>query len=335
MKKHHLKRKRFWFIGFVMLTVLGTGGFFTWQWYFKKEVRTNNTNSVYSAFARGRVDVDGSIVKLSASKDGVVKELLVEEGGIVKKGQVLCKQDDMKERLVWENCKAAALLAEKKLEPIKVSLDAAKRELKRHEKLIKNEVISKVKWDEVNDLVNHLNADLQVAEAEFQIALATQRQAEYDMELKTIRAPDNGKILRTDIRPGYGISTLNVTVLFLFVPNAPFIVRAEIEEKFIKSIKPGVVADIIPDSDETKTYKAKVIKVGNYLGPKRQVLDEPNERNDVRTTECILSIEDKDLILGQRVLVKFKKLNIPKEQKETNKKIEVSKEIVQTAMSLK
>lgn len=308
MKKHHLKKKRFWFAGVLILAALGTAGYFTYKWYFKKDNSNVSKNeSVYSAFARGRIDVEGSIVKLSANRDGVVKELLVEEGEKVKKGQILCKQDDIKERLVWENCKAEALLAEKKIEPIKVTLEASKRELNRHEKLIRNEAISKVKWDELKDLVERLSAEVQVAEAEFKVSQAKQRQAEYEMELKTIRAPDDGKILRTDIRPGYGISTLNVTVLFLFVPNAPFIVRAEIEEKFIKAIKPGVMADIMPDSDENKIYKAKVIKVGNYLGPKRQVLDEPNEKNDVRTTECILSIEEKDLILGQRVLVKFRK----------------------------
>jgi HlyD family secretion protein len=295
-----------------IMLLLIAGGLWTYYIYNqkpKKPVRNYNalTDSPYIAFARGRIDVDGSVVKLSASKDGVLKDLLVEEGEKVKKGQPLCKLDDIKEKLNLAYCKAEAELALRKTGPLKVSLEAAEREKKRSESLIRQDVISRQRWDETNDLVGHLSAQIQVAEAEAQVAIARQKQAEYDMELKIIRAPADGKILRCDARPGYGISTLNVTVLFLFVPEGQFIVRAEVEEKFIKSIKLGTVADIIPDSDETKTYSAKVIKMGSYLGPKRLSFDEPQEKNDVRTTECILAINEKDLILGQRVLVKFKK----------------------------
>lgn len=308
MMKRILKKKKYWITGFIVLAILGTAGFFIYKWYFKSaDEKSPRASSHYIAFARGRIDVEGSIVKLSASKDGILKELYVEEGQKVKKGQILCKQDDRKEKLNWELCKAEAALAKEKIDPLQIQLDAAKREFKRYEGLIKNEAISQQKWDEAKDLVDRITAELEVSMAEANVAQAKQNQAEYDMELKTIRAPADGKILRCDARPGYGISTLNVTVLFLFVPDAPFIVRSEIEEKFVKSVKPGTPAEIVPDANETKTYKGTVIKMGNYLGPKRQVLDEPQEKNDVRTTECILSITGDDLILGQRVLVKFKK----------------------------
>jgi HlyD family secretion protein len=278
-------------------------------WLKPKEQSGKKSQSPYSAFARGRVDVDGGIVKLSASKDGVIENLYVDEGDLVKKGQPLAKQDDRKERLDWELKKAKADYAAKKIQPITVQLEAARREQKRQYNLIKNEVISNKEWDMANDTVNNLSANLAVAQSEARVALAEQKQSEYEMELKTIRAPDDGKILRCDARPGYGVSTLNVTVLFLFIPSKPFIVRAEIEEKFLNDIKPGQTVDIVPDTDETKIIPGKVAKIGNYLGPKRQFMDEPQERSDVRTTECIISVDDKSLILGQRVLVKFRRLD--------------------------
>ncbi|MEI8245987.1 MAG: HlyD family efflux transporter periplasmic adaptor subunit [Lentisphaerota bacterium] len=305
------RRKQMWTIIIIMAIILAIAGYFTYKWYTSKPVTKTSKmlsdESPYSAFARGKIDVDGSIVKLSASKDGVLKDLLVDEGEKVKKGQILCKLDDLKEKLNWEYCKAEAELALKKIEPLKVTLDAAKREQKRSQNLIRQEAISRVKWDETNDLVERFEAEIKVAEAEAMVAVARQKQAEYDMEMKNIRAPADGRILRCDARPGYGISTLNVTVLFLFVPDAPFIVRAEVEEKFIKMIKPGVKVDIVPDSDESKTYAGKVLKMGTYLGPKRLSFDEPTEKSDVRTVECIITVYERDLVLGQRVLVKFKK----------------------------
>lgn len=302
-------KKRIWMAIFFII-IISVAGFFVWRWY---AARLNDsqpkkqTDSPYSAFARGKIDVDGSIVKLSASKDGVLKELLVDEGEKVKKGQILCKLDNLKEKLNWEYCKAEAELAKRKIDPLKITLEAARREQKRSANLIRQEAISRQKWDETNDLVGRLESEIKVAEAEALVADARQKQAEYDMELKNIRAPADGRILRCDARPGYGISTLNVTVLFLFVPDAPFIVRAEVEEKFIQMIKPGTKVDIVPDSDETKVYAGKVIKMGTYLGPKRLSFDDPTEKSDVRTVECIITIYEKDLVLGQRVLVKFKK----------------------------
>ena len=308
-------RRKMWAAIIIIAIIIAIAGFFTYKWYTSKPVTKTSKilseESPYSAFARGKIDVDGSIVKLSASKDGVLRDLLVDEGEKVKKGQILCKLDDLKEKLSWEYCKAQADLAVKKIEPLKVSLDAARREQKRSQNLVRQEAISHQKWDETNDAVGHLEAEIKVAEAEAAVAIAKQKQAEYDMEMKNIRAPANGRILRCDARPGYGISTLNVTVLFLFVPDAPFIVRAEVEEKFIKLIKPGVKVDIVPDSDETKTYAGKVLKMGTYLGPKRLSFDEPTEKSDVRTVECLITIYERDLVLGQRVLVKFKKPEVP------------------------
>ena len=308
-----MKRKKAskwpWIAGITIVAIV-LAAFFIYRWNSAKNASAKsrkNSNSPYFAFALGRVDVDGGIVKLSASKDGVLSELLVEEGEKVKKGQILCRLDDRKEKLNWEYYKSQANLALKKIEPLKVSLEAAQREQNRNLNLLKNEAISQQAMDNLNDTVNRLTAELKVAEAEAEVALAQQRQSEYDMELKKIRAPANGRILRCDARPGYGISTLNVTVLFLFVPDSPFIIRAEVEEKFLQGIKPGTKVDIIPDSDENKLYMGKVLKIGNYLGPKRMSFDDPQEKNDVRTIECILTVYEKNLLLGQRVLVKFKK----------------------------
>ena len=46
--------------------------------------------------------------------------------------------------------------------------------------------------------------------------------------------------------------------------------------------------------------------MGQVFGPKRPRTDDPQERVDERVVECVLSIEQQHLLLGQRVLVKFK-----------------------------
>jgi len=52
-----------------------------------------STAPTYLAVARGRIDVEGGLLKLGASRDGVVAEIKVTEGEQVKKGQLLATLD--------------------------------------------------------------------------------------------------------------------------------------------------------------------------------------------------------------------------------------------------
>jgi len=264
--------------------------------------------SPYIAFARGRIDVEGGLVSIAAKKDGIIKDVRVEEGSKVKKDQILCLQDDIAERLNLDHCKALVAEADRKIEKLKVLQEAAQREQRRNQQLVTRGAIAAKEFDGLCDTLRSSTTELNIAEAEARTARANQAIAEYDIEQRVVRAPADGTILRCDVRPGYGTtSSSNVTRLFVFVPDLPFIVRAEVEEKFVRRIKPGMKAEVVPDADETKSYPATVLSISNYLGPKRLGLDDPKENVDVKTAECILAIGEKDLILQQRVLVKMLK----------------------------
>lgn len=84
------------------------------------------------------------------------------------------------------------------------------------------------------------------------------------------------------------------------------IVRAELAERVIETVRPGMVAEVVPEADEKQTYTGRVLRVGLVFEPKRPRTDDPQERVDERVVECVLSIDQQHLLLGQRVLVKFK-----------------------------
>ena len=46
------------------------------------------------ASAKGKVDIEGGVIRLAARRDGVIAEVLVEEGARVRRGQVLALLDD-------------------------------------------------------------------------------------------------------------------------------------------------------------------------------------------------------------------------------------------------
>lgn len=264
------------------------------------------SNTPYAAIAKGRIDVEGGIIQLAASRDGIINEVFVEEGDLVKKGQVLAAQDDRQARLNLELQRAEVAHARTALPVHQVRLAAAERERARLAQAIKDQATSQQELDRAEDSMRQLRAEIGQAEEHLKVAQARQRVAEYEVDRRVIRAPLDGQIVRRLARPGDGVSTLNVTPLFWFVPATPRIVRAELEERFIGAVRPDMSAEIVPEADESRSYTGRVLRMGQVFGPKRPRTDDPQERVDERVVECVLSIDQQNLLLGQRVLVKFK-----------------------------
>ncbi|TLZ15903.1 MAG: biotin/lipoyl-binding protein, partial [Gammaproteobacteria bacterium] len=57
------------------------------------------TPSRYATIASGKVDVEGGVVEVAARHPGVVREVLVQEGDTVRKGQILARLEDREARL--------------------------------------------------------------------------------------------------------------------------------------------------------------------------------------------------------------------------------------------
>ncbi len=267
----------------------------------------------YAAMARGLVDVEGGIIKLAASRDGIVRQVLVEEGDRVEQGQVLAVQDDRSARLNLDVAEAEREEVGARLALLKVRYAAAARERRRIAPLAAKGAASQRALDERDDRARFLSAEIAATEAELRTAQARKAVAAYEVEQRTIRAPVDGWIVRRQARPGDGASTLNVTTLFWLVPDTPRIVRAEVEEQFVAGLAVGMAAEIVPESDETKAYRARVVRIGRIHGPKRPVAYDPKERADVRVVESVLALADAadELLLGQRVMVKFVKAPAP------------------------
>lgn len=269
----------------------------------------NTYVSRYAGMARGLVDVEGGIIRLAASRDGIIREVLVEEGDHVEAGQILAIQDDRSARLALDVAEAECAEVRANLELLQVQLAAAERERGRIDPLVARGAATRRALDETIDRTRFLSAEMAATEAQLRTAEARSSVAAYEVEQRNIRAPVDGWIVRRQARPGDGVSTLNVTTLFWFVPDAPRIIRAEVEEQFVAALTPGMTAEIVPESDETMVFHARVLRIGQVYGPKRPVAYDPMERVDVRVVECVLALEDgaRDLLLGQRVMVRFNK----------------------------
>jgi HlyD family secretion protein len=263
--------------------------------------------SPYAAIANGKVDVEGGVIQVAARAPGTVREVLVQEGDSVTKGQVLARQEDDAQRLAVGSSQAAVAQAESAEALTEVNIRTAQREYDRLQKLAPSNFVAQQKLDQAQDAIDTAKATLVTQQAAVQTAKAQLAQAQYNEELTIIRAPMDGKIIRRYANPGAGASTLNVSDMFDLEPAIPHIIRSEIVESSIPDVHPGQEAEIVSENDPAHTYVGHVVRIAATFGARKLLSDAQNEASDERVVEVVVSADNTPFLIGQRVLVKFMK----------------------------
>ncbi|WP_374533098.1 HlyD family efflux transporter periplasmic adaptor subunit [Phenylobacterium sp.] len=261
--------------------------------------------SPFVAVANGKADVEGGMIQVAARRAGIVREVYVQEGDKVAKGQILARQEDDEPRLSAARAAAAVEQAKAQMAQYQVQLSVAEREHRRLQGLVATNFVAAQKVDQAADRIREAQANLQAQRAAVATAQAALEEARYNLELTAIRAPTDGRIARRYANPGSGASTLNVSNMFDLEPDAPRIVRAEIAESSLPHVAIGQTVQIAPESEPTKVYAGKVLRRAAVFGARKLQSDDPTERADDRVVEVVVSADSAPFLIGQRVLVKF------------------------------
>ena len=269
--------------------------------------KSNKVESPYAAIASGKADVEGGIIQVAARRGGIVEAVFVQEGDVVRKGQVLARQEDDELQLAVARAQAEVAQARAQIATATVSLRTAEREYERLQSLVEKNIVAGQKLDEARDKISAAQAQIQAQQAVVQTAVARLREAQHNLELTLVRAPADGRIVRRHANPGSGASTLNVSNMFELEPNNARIVRAEIAEAAVPMVSEGQEVEIVPEADDTKVYTGRVLRRAAMFGARKLQSDDPSERTDERVVEVVVTADGAPLLIGQRVLVKFMK----------------------------
>ncbi|AWK89133.1 efflux RND transporter periplasmic adaptor subunit [Azospirillum thermophilum] len=252
-----------------------------------------------AAISRCRIDVEGGVIRLAAQREGLIQEVAVEEGDRVAGDQPLARIDSRQAEL-------RAAVAEAELEQARAvvvterhRVAAAERELLRRRG--SGEAVSRRQLDEAETELAVRRS--QLAAAEVAVTLAERRLAEsrFEVEVRTIRAPVSGTIVRRRARPGDGVTVQTVTELFQLLPDSPRIARCTMEEMFLRNLSVGQTARVVLESDEAVGFPARVKRIGAVFGVP-PASEDPTAKVDIRTVEVVLSLPpDAELRIGQRV----------------------------------
>ncbi len=202
--------------------------------------------------ANGRI-VPRTDVKISAYVPAKITKLPVEEGDVVKEGQLLVQLDETE-------YKAAANQAKAQLASAKASLEQAQLVFNRQKELFEKKLSSEEQYDMAK-------TELDLAKARHQQAVASLDQAKYNLSKTTITSPMDGIVtsLNAEVGEIVMIGTMNNpgTVIMTISDMSEIETEVEVDETDIAQVKIGQEAEIEIDAYPDTTFRGKVTEIGH------------------------------------------------------------------------
>ena len=258
-----------------------------------------------AAMAKGFIDVSGGLVRIAAPRDGVVARILVEEGDAVTKGQPLAVLDDRQAQLGLEAVRAEVADRKAQLTMAEAKADGAARDAKRLAGLARQDAATRQDADQAGTAAAISAAEREQARQALAAAEARSRLDALEVEVRTLRAPAAGKIIRRSANAGAFVSA--AAPIFLLEPDGARIVRAELDETFADQVHAGMRAKVTREFDDTRAYDAHVLRVAEVFASPA-LNDDAAARSDSRVVAVVLTLDaPAPMKLGQRVLVRFEK----------------------------
>lgn len=286
----------------------------------------------YLIAGAGRVEPSSENIKLGSELNGKLGRIYVEEGDVVRRGQVLAELENADFRAQVES--AAAEVKQKEAELRKVIngarqqerrealssvaeaeavMNHANLEMDRYRKLFAAGVVSreeadnygkeydvaKARYEEMahhHDLVNAdaREEDRAMAAANLQLAQAKLDEARAMLDKTYIRSPIDATVLRKHHREGESVtnSTSSPDPIFTVGDKSALRVRVDVDESDVSKLSLGQAAYVMADAYGSRRFAGHVVQIGQQLGRKNVRTDEPTERVDMKILETLIALDN-------------------------------------------
>jgi RND family efflux transporter MFP subunit len=203
---------------------------------------------------------------VAAEITGKVVEVLVEEGNIVKEGQVVARLDNILAEHDLALAKSRISSAEAAIASVAADLEDAQRIVNRARTLSQKNITSEADLTKAEARMGVLNAQLRQYQAQYETArLDAQRNATV-LDKHQIRSPFDGIVVDKSAQPGEMISPLSVggftrTGICTVVDMDSIEIEVDVNEAFIGRVNAGGAVNAVLDAYPGWTIPAYVIAI--------------------------------------------------------------------------
>jgi HlyD family secretion protein len=234
----------------------------------------------------------------------VVARSLAEEGDHVPAGQVLATLQARQAQLDLDVAAADVADRQAQLQIAEAKAAGSQREAERLDRLAKADAGPRQDAERAATAAQVDRGEQRQAVAALRQAQARRELSRYEVDVREIRAPVNGRIVRRTTSAGAFVSA--ATPLFVLEPDGRRVVRAELDEAFAGRVRPGMRAVVTRQFQPGAVYAAQVLRVSDLLAGS-SMPDDPTAKADTRVVSVVLTLTGaQDLRLGERVLVRFR-----------------------------
>ncbi len=239
------------------------------------------------------VETDNAFIEahsllISAKVPGFIKEIFVNDGQKVKKGQLLVQIDDRDYRAAFEAAQSEVL-----------SLEARKKDTEKNyyrlKELVAKSVVSQQQYDAAAASYNEIKA-------RYDSAKSRATQSELNLENTQLKAPSDGIVARASAEIGQLANP--GMALVGFVSSEQRWIMANFKETELSQVKVGKQVDIKIDALDGKKFNGEVESISSATGSTFTLLPPDNATGNF--TKVV-----------QRVPVKIKMLNLSEQDKDT------------------
>ena len=202
-------------------------------------------------------------IELSSPVDSIVKQVLIETGDSVKRGQPLVILESSVEmarlKLAELNAKSISEIRNRKEQ-----LRYAKQNLKRIAYLVAQKSVSQFEKDKTETEVALAQIELNKANEEWRIAQLHLELAQAQLALKTINSPIDGLVVDRYAMVGESVADRSIMKL---AQVDPLKVELIAPTEYFGLIRKGMEVDIYPEQPANQVFKATVTIVDQLIDP--------------------------------------------------------------------
>jgi RND family efflux transporter MFP subunit len=235
------------------------------------EVQTFTVTAISPAQANAVLTASGYVVAqrqaaVASKGTGRLEYLGVEEGDVVKAGQIIARLENTDIVAALAQAKANLAVAKARLPQSQADLQEATIQYERYKTLVADQLVPRADFDAAEARYKRSVAAVVADSAAIRAAEAAVRGAEIALEYTNIRAPFDGTVLTKNADVGeivapFGAATSARAAVVSIADMSSLEVEADVSESNIQRIKPGQPCEIILDAYQGTRYPGVVSKI--------------------------------------------------------------------------
>ncbi len=196
-----------------------------------------------------------STIELGSADEGILKDLFVERGDVVRRGQPLATLNDTEQRLQAERARIRSE-TDVGVRSARAEAEYRLREEERIADLYRDKLVPEREFEEARIERRLAELALQAAETEFEVAKVEHEQAKEKLARRSIKSPVNGVVV--NITMGLGEYVHKQATVMTIAEIDPLNVEVFVPVDSYGTIATGSEAEVMPEEPIGGVYNAQV-----------------------------------------------------------------------------